>query len=270
MSPAPNTAFCRPIVYGTRGDDVLAHKIAMSRGYPKVYPPPEDGTHTLLAGEFFVTAVKKIQVIEGIKPVTGKLGVATHEAMERQGWAGHPGEFAFNARAIKLLADFCKEHELSDDDKARRDIVDYAMLCHARRHLIGYSQRRPFTTMSDLTDADYSVIDCSGFVTRCCEAGGVPNPNYGQTYSSGQGYTGTLLAGTSPTTREALKKGDLVFYGFTTSSRPGFPYGSPTHVAIYVGGGMVVSMGSDPGPSYLPLTYRTTNAHTPFRKIRTQ
>jgi cell wall-associated NlpC family hydrolase len=43
-------------------------------------------------------------------------------------------------------------------------------------------------------------------------------------------------------------RGDLAIYG---SGAPG------EHVAICIGGGLVISHGSEPGPFKLPLRYRT-------------
>jgi cell wall-associated NlpC family hydrolase len=60
------------------------------------------------------------------------------------------------------------------------------------------------------------------------------------------GFTGTLLNNGVRVTGKMLP-GDLVIYG------SGFP---GHHVAIYVGGGMVISHGSESGPLYLRWNYR--------------
>ncbi len=61
------------------------------------------------------------------------------------------------------------------------------------------------------------------------------------------GYTGTQLRhGKSVHLKDAIR-GDLVIYG---TSAPG------EHVAMYVGGGRVISHGSEGGPYLLEATYR--------------
>jgi hypothetical protein len=61
------------------------------------------------------------------------------------------------------------------------------------------------------------------------------------------GYTGTLLSHGWGVSMGALEVGDAVIYG------NGFP---GEHVAMYVGGGCVLSHGSDAGPFLLPVRYR--------------
>lgn len=60
------------------------------------------------------------------------------------------------------------------------------------------------------------------------------------------GFTGTLLEHGREVGTPA--PGDLALYG------SGFP---GEHVAIYTGGGLVVSHGSEAGPLLLPLHYRS-------------
>lgn len=259
---APNVPFPRALVYGQVGADVIAHKRAWSRAFPDIYKWSD---FTALFGPAFLHAVGKGQRRLGIAP-TGKIGTVTHEALERRHRAEHPTEWAFDHLAIQLATDFAAEFNETPEDRHRRQAVDFAMLTHSLREFISYSQYRPFVGPQPLEDRIQSWIDCSGFVTDCCEAGGLPDPN-GRRFDR-QGYTGTILSGTVPTTRASLKKADIVMFGFTTSPSPAFPYGSPTHTALYVGGGYVVSMGSSVGPSYLPLDYRSVNSRTPFRTHR--
>jgi len=259
---APNVPFPRALVYGQVGADVIAHKRALARAFPDIYQWDD---FTALFGRAFLHAVGAAQHRMGIAP-SGKIGAVTHEALERRHRAGHPKEWSFDRTAIQLATDFAREFNETPEDRKRRQTVDFAMLTHALRDYISYSQRRPFVGPPPLEDRVQSWIDCSGFVTDACEAGGLPDPN-GRGYDR-QGYTGTIVGGTVPTTKASLKKGDIVMYGFTTSSSGAFPYGSPTHTALYVGGGYVVSMGSSVGPSYLPLNYRRVNDRTPFRTHR--
>jgi cell wall-associated NlpC family hydrolase len=96
------------------------------------------------------------------------------------------------------------------------------------------------------------VHNCSAYVTWCVwqarvkhrGKAGVDVMN-GANWSSG--WTGTLLQhGKRHTSTRWWKPGrTLVFYGNPVD-----------HVALYVGGGMVVSHGSESGPSYLHYSYR--------------
>ena len=83
-------------------------------------------------------------------------------------------------------------------------------------------------------------IDCSGFYTLCCKWAGLPDPN-GNGYN-GAGNTGTLIAH-ARRLRTPIP-GCAVFYGGTI--------GYPQHVAVYVGSGKVISMGSPGDPSLDP------------------
>lgn len=64
------------------------------------------------------------------------------------------------------------------------------------------------------------------------------------------GYTGSMYRrGKAVTKLSSIKIGDLVFYG----NQGG---GIPSHVAIAIGGGRVLSHGSEAGPLILPINYR--------------
>lgn len=94
------------------------------------------------------------------------------------------------------------------------------------------------------------------FFTNCHYAGGAPDPN--RLGYNGFGYTGTLLAGGKKCLQRDILPGDAIMYGYTMVARPGFPVGSPTHVALYVGNGKVLSLGSYP-MGYYPYDYRSIN-----------
>jgi cell wall-associated NlpC family hydrolase len=92
--------------------------------------------------------------------------------------------------------------------------------------------------------AAYTRTDCSSFVTLCYKEGGAPDPN--RRGYDGYGFTGTLWPrGVKVYTPRIA---DLVFYGWGRS-------GWPTHVALYVGNGEVISFGSTPIRK-LPIRYR--------------
>lgn len=89
--------------------------------------------------------------------------------------------------------------------------------------------------------------DCSAYVTWCLWNGldhfhHNDNVN-GQNWRAG--YTGTLA--THGRQVSHLLPGDIVLYG------SGWPY---DHTALYTGGGLVVSHGSEIGPLLLPYDYR--------------
>lgn len=63
-------------------------------------------------------------------------------------------------------------------------------------------------------------------------------------------YTGSMYRnGKAVVHDKNLKIGDLIFYGDQSG-------GIPEHVAVYIGGGMVFSHGSEGGPYILNLDYR--------------
>lgn len=86
-------------------------------------------------------------------------------------------------------------------------------------------------------------IDCSAFVTLVYKAAGAPDPN-GAGYN-GSGYTGTLAANGKKTNDP--QPGDLVLYG---------PAPTYSHVAVYIGSGKAIGIGSDPGPREHDAKYR--------------
>jgi cell wall-associated NlpC family hydrolase len=94
--------------------------------------------------------------------------------------------------------------------------------------------------------------DCSAFATWCLwNALGrhfqLSDRVNGANWKAG--YTGTLISHGKRVRSLARKnRGDLVLYGD--------PFGRTGHVAIYIGGGKVISFGGEPGPRLLPWNYR--------------
>lgn len=131
---------------------------------------------------------------------------------------------------------------------------------------ITYSQTRsrPMDYCGPVFVPDF--LDCSSAVTVIYEAAGYPDPN-GRGYD-GHGYTGTLLAHGRRVRRSKIQPCDLVFYGRTAVARPGFPVGSPTHVAMVMDRkGAVFTFGSEPGPVFRRIDYRS-DLHSIRRYIR--
>lgn len=260
---APNVKLPREIRQGMAGDDVVGHKIALSRARPDLYRWAE---FTPVAGEFFMDAVVKWKHSRGLGTAR-VMGGRAHEVLERTHRQKHPAEWAFDARAIAKCQAYYDKVSITPEERIRQAIVDCAKYWYEHRMSIRYSQFRPFQMGSPLWVP--SRWDCSAYVTNCHVAGGAPNPN-GRA-NDGLGYTGTLIDnGRKVLTVDSLKKGDLIFYG-SSSGRPGFPGGSPTHVALYAGKvngiHMVYSMGSYPLGFYR-YNYRTINQMRTYDVVR--
>lgn len=252
VSGAPKVLLPRPIVLGTSGRDVVMVARALSRaGYM------EWGSFTPLYGKFKREAVHEFQIDKKLT-TKGKYlgyGVRTHEALRQTrpkvgtGWA-------FDQFGINVMAEeYARLHE-SPEQIIRANIISMARRIYLSRSLFPYRQSRPFplVKLSGSLTPLRQGIDCSAYATITRYAAGAINPNVmGGTRLpwNGQGYTGTLLAGGRKCTRAELLPGDFVFYGFSRKSTPAFPYGSPTHIAIWEGkNDMVYSNGSYPMGHY--------------------
>ena len=251
---APNVKFPRDITRGCTGKDVVAHKRAISRAVPKRYPWHD---FTPYAGDNFMRAVQAWKRSKNMNSLP-RIGRTAHEALERTHAKEKPDEWAFDAVAVKLAHDYWELVQVKPESKVREAIVSAAFYWYAHRGRIAYSQYRPFQMGKPLWVP--SRWDCSAFATNVHYAGGAPDPN-GRNYDH-LGYTGTLCDhGVRVGSIDQLDPGDLIFYG-SSGSRPGFPSGSPTHVAVYVGvkngRHMVISHGHYP-MGYYPYNYRSIN-----------
>lgn len=240
---APQTPLARPIILGTKGRDVIAVKRALSRaGYIKWT------RFTDIAGPYFFNAVHKFQTDHKIK-IAG-YGPHTHTILLNTHKAGSKTQWAWDNYSIQLEhAEYTLLHT-TPEQRIRAAILQAARNLYSYRNVISYSNNRPFPLYS-MGGAIPHFIDCSGYVIDCYHAAGAKCPVYGGSYD-GEGYTGSLLSsGTKVASAHYLKAGDLVFYGYTIRSSPAFPYGSPTHVAVYDGNGGVYSNGHHPMGHYL-------------------
>ena len=258
---APNVKFPRQIYRGMRGEDVQGHKRAISRAAPDLYPWD---TFTQLAGRELMDAVVKLKRRWGFKNRQEAIGKTFHERLERTHAENHPDEWAFDPKAIDLCHAYWQDQQETPESKVRAAIVAAGFFWYDHRWPIAYSQFRPFV----LGKPPWVPHrwDCSGFATACHYAGGAPDPN-GRGYDH-LGYTGTLIEqGTRVSSVTDLSPGDLIFYG-SSSGRPGFQAGSPTHVALYVGvrddTHMVLSHGSYPMHLYR-YNYRTPNHYRHYK-----
>lgn len=94
-------------------------------------------------------------------------------------------------------------------------------------------------------------LDCSAFTTWCLWNGlshyNVRDLVNGQNWLAG--WTGTQINhGKRVVHSRNMRRGDLVLYGD--------PFGRSGHVAIYIGGGMVIGHGSEAGPLKIHYRYR--------------
>ena len=227
--------FVRTVKLGTVGKDVLAIKRALSKaGFGKW---GFWGSRITWFGPNRVKLLKAFQKKHGLTQ-DGIYGLQTHKKLAP----------FFDERGIWLL-----HHTsiLSPSDQKRNLIVASAMLGYMHRYNIHYTQSpmRMQGVRQRIKPPQYPFWeDCSSFATWTYWTAGAPDPN--ALGYNGQGYTGTLWNhGQHVYGLSNAKKGDLVLYGWRNWI--------PTHVAIYVGNGRVVSHGSEIGPLLLSANYRS-------------
>jgi hypothetical protein len=249
--------FTRTLKLGVNGEDVIAVKRALSR-----VGVMEWGRFTPVYGDHARDAVRLLQRQHRIG-VDGIYGPVTHRLLDGLHRKAKPSEWAFDRLAVRLMV--AEYHLLTDHPglHIRKTIVAAAAWWYAHRSSIAYSQARPFWLGKP--PGVPTRMDCSGFVSVCHYAGGAPNPN--RRPWDGLGYTGTLMLGGERCGYRDLELGDLVFYGYTTRPSAAFPYGSPTHVALFDGHGGVYSMGSYPMGHY-PVSYRGVNHYRNYDVTR--
>lgn len=252
---APNVRFSRDITVGCIGKDVIGHKRAISRAVPLRYPWHDFSDY---AGTTFMRAVQEWKKSKNMNTLP-RLGRTAHDVLERTHEKGSQ-EWAFDAVAIRLCKEYYDATHVDTDAQKREKGVSAGFFWYSHRESIAYSQARPF----QLGKPPWvpSRWDCSAFATNTHYAGGFPDPN-GRDFDH-LGYTGTLIDhGVRVGSVSQLKPLDLIFYGFSPA-RPGFPAGSPTHVAVYVGvkngTHMVISNGHHP-MGYYPYNYRSDINH---------
>lgn len=128
----------------------------------------------------------------------------------------------------------------------RKTIVAEGYWALANNGLFVYRQYRPMPSSLRVKEAR-DEVDCSTYVTLCYKAAGAIDPN-------GLGYNGSGYTGSQWTRGEAIaspQPGDVAFYG----SMPG-TNGIPSHEALVVDGGNVISFGHTPISKY-SLFYRS-------------
>lgn len=165
-------------------------------------------------------------------PPSGIYGRRTHQALAH----------AYSATQIAGLAFLAAKRV----DQLHRDTIG-VVVAHSynARGTMGYCNHGALRDCSlRVVWAAWPVVpthlDCSSYVSWVFYQAGLPNPN-----GSGVGTTKTLIHHGQPVALGApLKVGDLVFYARNNS-----------HVAIYIGHGLVASHGQ-PGLKLVPWNYR--------------
>jgi peptidoglycan hydrolase-like protein with peptidoglycan-binding domain len=216
----------RQIELGSRGRDVRALKRVLRRlGYLEGSEGPEFDSVT-------DGAVRAYQKDKGLE-VDGQVGPITFGSL-----------LPTYTRYDRWLVSQVDPKKIRG---GRHKVVATAFVGYKNRAALHYTQdgRRMEGVRQGIRPPKHpSWEDCSSFATWCYWAAGAPDPN-GLRFN-GFGYTGTQVQHGKTTNNP--RPGDLVFYGGGSV---------PSHVAVYVGNGKVVSHGSEPGPYLLPIDYRS-------------
>lgn len=222
----------RNVKYGTVGNDALAVKRALSKaGFGKW---GAWGKKQKLFGNYASAHLKAFQKKHKLK-VDGVYGASSHRALAR--YFDSYGRYLMGTVKVKKVS------------SKRTLVTNAAMFGYSHRYLIHYTQTpsRMYGVRHRIKPPNVPYYeDCSSFATWCYWVAGASDPN-GLRYN-GQGYTGTLIHTGRRISSTQMRPGDLVFYGH---------YAVPSHVAIYVGSGRVVSHGSEVGPLLIRWNYRS-------------
>lgn len=225
----------REVKRGTRGPDAYAVKRLLKRkGFGRGLAMR--GPWRFRFGPVAVRQLKRFQRRYGVRP-DGVYGKATHRKALASNAIDRYGASLFRRVVVP------KPGKISA-------VVSTALLGHRKRSQIFYTQswlRMQGVKQRIRPPRVPRWEDCSSFATWCYWVAGAKDPN-GLGYN-GMGYTGTLARNGRRV--DSPRAGDLIFYG------GGWPYG---HVAIYIGGGRVVSHGSSGGPYLLHWRYRPVSA----------
>ncbi len=225
----PDLRLPRQIERGSRGRDVRALKRVLLRlGYLRS-PRGEGGPEFDSATDAAVRAYQRDKGLE----VDGEVGPITFASL-----------LPSYGRFERLLVSRVDPRKIRG---GRHKIVATAFVGYRHKEAVHYTQdaRRMEGVRGRIRPPRHpGWEDCSSFATWCYWAAGARDPN-GCGYN-GTGYTGTQVRNGKTTNNP--RPGDLVFYGGGEI---------PSHVAVYVGNGKVVSHGSEPGPYLLAIDYRS-------------
>jgi cell wall-associated NlpC family hydrolase len=225
----------RELHRGSRGPDVRAVKRALAKA--------GHGRGIVFHERFGRTAIRRLKDFQrkhGLR-ADGVYGKTTHAKLAQ----------FFDAYGWSLMA---KAPAPATPSTQRAAIVKAAIYAASRAYMIHYTQsgaRMQGVRERIRLPRVPSYEDCSSFVTWLYWLVGAPDPN-GLRFN-GFGFTGTQIANGRRISESFIRPGDLVFYGGWTR------WSAPTHVAIYIGGGRVVSHGSEIGPIVSSMHYRSIN-----------
>lgn len=221
----------RNVKFGTRGNDAFAVKRALAKaGYGKW------GAWGKYSKLFYTYSVRRLRTFQQQhhQHVDGVYGPSTHRKLAP--YYDAYGRYLMGTIKTRTVA------------TKRARVVNAAMFGYQHRASIHYTQSasRMYGVRHRIKPPRIPIYeDCSSFATWCYWIASAADPN-GLGYN-GAGYTGTLIHHGRRVSASNMKPGDLVFYG---------RYSIPSHVAIYVGSGRVVSHGSEVGPLLISWNYR--------------
>lgn len=157
-------------------------------------------------------------------------------------WTGdvvHPKGLPTREQALAFFKHFTNPNFVHYTSKAlqRQAVVNAAMWGLYNRNVMTYDHSQPDDLKPPPNVPNHT--DCSWFSHWCYRSAGIEIG----TWTNPQWNSGTKISAA------ALQPGDLVFYADPNSKH--------SHVAVYVGFGKVVSMGSQGGPWLVEVKYRS-------------
>lgn len=231
-APVP---FLGPFGYHVKGVAQCGPAVRLMEGALRNTKPPI--RHTKAANCVGLATARQIKVLQSRHsiPQTGIYGQRTHNALAPRYTKEQVGD-------LRFLAD------------QRIRALRYQTIGIVTAHAKIFEKRMQYCDFGSLSSCSHRGVwpawpdvphhtDCSGYVSWVYFQAGLPNPN-----GSGVGTTKTLIYHGAPIPHNGpLHVGDLIFYG------------SNTHVAIYIGHGLV----SSHGQAYInihPYNYRSIYA----------
>jgi hypothetical protein len=232
VSGAERVPFLGPFAHNKKGITECGPAVRLMEGALRNTTPPIRKTPASnCVGVAATKQIKELQRRHKI-PQSGIYGLRTHRALEH----------AYTHRQVLDLIYLQRRHL---DALRRSTILVVTSHAYQQRSQMGYCDHGSLASCSRRGEwppwpGVPTHTDCSGYVSWVLFQSGVPNPN-----GVGVGSTRTLiLHGSRIPVNGPLKVGDLIFYGYNNS-----------HVAIYIGHGLVSSHGR-PGIDIHPYGYR--------------